>query len=878
MTTSVDTPNSDQVHADSEPISRESLLHRLRRTPVIRELLIIVAFCGLTSLMTWPYVGQLRSAVVGPGDPYLIAWTMWWDFHQTFTDPINLFHANTFYPYPYSLAFSETCYGLSLLFFPFYAIGLKPLTVHAIGMFLGFALSGYGAFRLMRTLNGCIGAAWVAGILFAFIPYRFNLMAQLMYHFSMWLPLLFEALILFARGRTWKRAAWLGVAFFMTGLTTITWLLLALIPFALIAIVLLTRYEIWSDRRFWFRSAVTLGAAGVALLPFTIPFVIVSKMYGFKRGIPDVAAHSASPYHWLVAEGRSKIWSGMGDSLHEAWKFQLFPGLLALLFPLSELVLGRKSETAFQARASAARENLVRFLDIVAVIALTLLVPALGYTYSKTPGLLFTWYLKPDYLFALLGICLFLRILIAYPKFLRRGNVSLLETIRNTRDDSFWVAICLVVIGFLYSIGWNTFFYRLLYEFMPGFKSIRAPMRGSMFAYLGLSILAGLGVHRLAVVVRNRFPQFRHALVYGAACLLLVGELNGSPLYFIHGDVDPDAVSLRLKTTPMRGGITYFPAGIDYNQRYMLRAADHAKPLILGTSGFSPPYVTEIEKMTAAGPIPAALMDLFEKIPASYLVVENSLMREERKQDFRNFLIKMVSAGRLRYINSFTGNAELYAVVSTEPETKTEAPLPESLAIRFWPDAIDSEPTLLLAQTLDWGQRLFRLEVASKGSWPRYKDFISDFKRIGEGVVVGSDEQEDRFRQNFQKLLDDWVTAKTARLDDTTFVTQLVNNAGLDMNTTGKQLLERLASGNENRVSVLQKVLEDPAFVERENYPSLVVLYYFCYLRRNPDDPPDGDLRGYNFWLDDLKRNNDPGKLTTAFKITGEYLHPKKTQ
>jgi len=35
---------------------------------------------------------------------------------------------------------------------------------------------------------------------------------------------------------------------------------------------------------------------------------------------------------------------------------------------------------------------------------------------------------------------------------------------------------------------------------------------------------------------------------------------------------------------------------------------------------------------------------------------------------------------------------------------------------------------------------------------------------------------------------------------------------------------------------------------------------YFGYLRRNPDDPPDGDLGGYFFWL---------GKL---FEFNGNYI------
>ena len=68
--------------------------------------------------------------------------------------------------------------------------------------FLGFALCGYGAFRLARTLTGSTGAAWVAGVVFAFVPFRFHLLSHLHYLFAGWIPLLLEALVLFARAAT----------------------------------------------------------------------------------------------------------------------------------------------------------------------------------------------------------------------------------------------------------------------------------------------------------------------------------------------------------------------------------------------------------------------------------------------------------------------------------------------------------------------------------------------------------------------------------------------------------------------------------------------------------------------------------------------------
>src|SRR5687768_9779054 len=66
--------------------------------PITRELSILFAFIFLTGIMTWPWVTRLRDAVIDPGDPYLLSWVLWWNFHQTFTNPLHLFDGNIFYP------------------------------------------------------------------------------------------------------------------------------------------------------------------------------------------------------------------------------------------------------------------------------------------------------------------------------------------------------------------------------------------------------------------------------------------------------------------------------------------------------------------------------------------------------------------------------------------------------------------------------------------------------------------------------------------------------------------------------------------------------------------------------------------------------------
>src|SRR5437763_249904 len=66
---------------------RRRALFALARRPLVRELLVVLAFCAFTAALTWPYATRLRDAVVDPGDPYLVSWILWWDYHATFTNP-----------------------------------------------------------------------------------------------------------------------------------------------------------------------------------------------------------------------------------------------------------------------------------------------------------------------------------------------------------------------------------------------------------------------------------------------------------------------------------------------------------------------------------------------------------------------------------------------------------------------------------------------------------------------------------------------------------------------------------------------------------------------------------------------------------------------
>jgi hypothetical protein len=856
------------------------LFARVKSHRFVRDFVVFLTFCLFTSIVTWPYVTRLRDAVVDKGDPYLMAWILWWDYHQTFTDPIHLFHSNLFYPLRYTLAFSEHSYGIALLCFPLFALGMRPLTAHAVVMFFGFAGCGYAAFRLARTLTGCTGAAWIAGIIFAFVPFRFLLMSQVVYLFSMWIPLVFEALVLFARQRSKRRAVWLGVAFFMSGLTTISWFTLSLVPFVVAAAILLTRYDTWRDREFWRRGAVALGAASVALVPFMVPYVIAARLYNFKRGIDEVKQWSALPSHWLAAEPRNKLWHGLGDNLPDGGRFRLFPGLLPILLSLAAFLRFQISEPKDkeQTRSSnEARSKWVRRLDALAVFALIISVPAIGYDRTGALHGLYN-YVTSERALALLAFAVITRLCLAYPSFLRCGeNANFIQTLRsNKRSDAFWLGLAWTIIGFCYSLGWNFFFYRILYDVVPLFRGMRVAARGAMIAYLGLAILAALGAQRLAEIFKERNPRRRPAMIFATLSILLLAELNVAPLRFERGEVYPDAVTVRLKETPMRGGVVVLPANEHVNHRHVLRAADHMKPLIVGISGFSSPYETEIEIATVAGPIPEKFMTFLEDVPTSYLVVENNLIEPERRTDYETFLARAVASGRLRFINRFDGRDDLYAIVKTEPQAKSEARLPFALETREWSELVREDPVNVLGQYRLWSEAVYRFYVASFGQRPRYAEFLADVELIGKGVSASSPDEQRKLETNLGEFAQTWVERpkfkalyKSATNEE--FVNGLIKNAGIAPEAAARAaLVEQLQTGATTRAQVLLSLVNNREFIAREENRSLVLLHYFGYLHRNPDDPPDNNLNGYNFWVREVEISGDPSRLTRGFMASGE--------
>jgi hypothetical protein len=657
------------------------------------DFLIFLGFICITALMTWPWILHLRDAVGDRGDPYMIAWTLWWDYHQTFHDPLHLFNANIFFPYQYTLAFSENDYGIAVLFFPLFALGLRPLTVHSIATFLGFAFSAYGAFRLTRTLTNSTGAGWIAGIVFAFIPFRFTVLSHLHYMFAGWMPLLLEALVLFARQRTQKRAAWLGVAFLMNALTCLSWFIMTTVPLGLtVLLLLIANPDVRRDRKFWLRGAASMVISSLALLPFLIPYYVVSVKYGLHWQPWEFAFNSARPIHWLAVEARNHVWHSFGNGIPGG--IRLFPGMLA---PLLAVAAFRFRRVHWQPVGGSIYSKLVVALDVVAVLSGFIFVLALGYEDAKYRifglQILRLNQRSATHALTVLGLTLAVRLLVA-PVLLSRVSSKRevaepdLSRDESARDyDTLLITRCALPIGLLWvvwgfssSLGANVFINRLLHDYLLPFQSIRIPWRAAMICYVGLAVLAGVGAQRLALKISLWMPRAHTANVI--FCLLaaaVIFELHASPLQFERGEVEPSQLALRLKQTPMKGGLVEMPSEEGANRHfYMLRAADHERPLVNATSSFLSPLTEKINAITR-GPVPTTFIDTLEQIPTSYLVIHNERMTDGRRAEFDRFLSNAIRSGRLVFINRYDNGADLYAVARVEPDARSEAPLPFTL-------------------------------------------------------------------------------------------------------------------------------------------------------------------------------------------------------
>ena len=160
----------------------------------LRRARVCALFVGLTAVMTWPSALHLATHSVDHQDIFFNLWRMEWVRHALLTSPRELFNGNQFYPERGVLAYSDAMMVESLIALPLLSAGLPPMLVHNLLLLGVIAASGIGMFVLARYLWGNTPAAILAGLIFAFAPYRFSHFMHMELQWAVWMPWAFWAM------------------------------------------------------------------------------------------------------------------------------------------------------------------------------------------------------------------------------------------------------------------------------------------------------------------------------------------------------------------------------------------------------------------------------------------------------------------------------------------------------------------------------------------------------------------------------------------------------------------------------------------------------------------------------------------------------------
>src|SRR5205823_2033001 len=125
-----------------------------------------------------------------------------------------------------------------------------------------------------------------------------------------------------------------------------------------------------------------------------------------------------------------------------------------------------------------------------------------------------------------------------------------------------------------------------------------------------------------------------------------------------------------------------------------------------------------------------------------------------------------------------------------------------------------------------------------------------------------------------------FTSALATTLTPTQFVDQLFGNAGVTPSAADRStaIAEFGSATNTSDVAArgraLRDVAENATLNTQEFNRAFVLMQFFGYLRRNPNDPQDTDYTGYEFWLNKLNQFNGnfvAAEMVKAFITSTEY-------
>lgn len=602
-------------------------------------------FLAATVLLTWPQALHVGDAMTDIWDAKLVARILQWDYHQTLHDPGHLFELNFFHPAHDVLAFSENLWGVSIFGWPLLALGATPLVNYNVLLLLGIFLSALAAWALARYVTGDPLASVVAGLVYAFLPWRFSQLPHLQHQWGAFLCLLLLFLLRYLDSGRRRDLLLFGLCFAWNALSNVHYALFA----GLLVGLVLGLFAAEKGREGWarlVRAAAAALAGGLAFLPFALAYARAGRLYGMHRYLSEMLFYSGRPGYFLSAGVLNRFWGPVTRN----WRGpegDFFPGLVALgLATFALVAVRRPAEPAIgtppRARAAA------RVLDVliglaIAVAAAAVLSPGLrlaGVSVAD-PGRVLVW----------LTALVLARLAAAFPG--RASHANACDWLRRSRvPPRVFLFAAIAILGVVVALGGHTPYYLFLFQSLGGvFHAIRSPARGIVLFDLALAVLAAWG---LAEILRRRPAGSRRAWGTVAAAVIAVGvEYRAFPLrlYPVEGEAPPVYRWIARQSLP--GAVAEWPLGTLYDFDYVFRQAQHGRPLVNGYSGFFPEPYRRLEETLKARPISDGVWAEMGELGACLLVYHPHVREGVAVAKYADAVDRAVSSGGLELVGTF---------------------------------------------------------------------------------------------------------------------------------------------------------------------------------------------------------------------------------
>ncbi len=484
-------------------------------------------------------------------------WVVQWNIHKLSTSLTHYFDANIFYPYPNTFAYHDHLFALGLLGLPIFVLSHNPILTYNVLLIFSFILSAYGMYVLCRELTGNGYAAFLAGLIFGFLPYRFAHLDHLNLLSMQWFPfcMCFLTRYLFLKTRkTLKGVTTLSLFWGFYLLQTLTsFNYLFMLTFAIGIFIVATTFLQWKlgvqtlvckRSKLKFTLLIVGGCiVGMILFPFVLPYLRANAEMGFQRTHQEAESLSARIQDYFVA-------------------------------PENNLIYGKVTQTLKSPTSPFPREQIL-FSGIL---------PA---------GLVFLGILgglNRKRKFAFLNLRLY-------------DKSSHIDVLRLT-------CIALLVIAGVLSLGpsytvWGKTFplpYMWLYKFVPGFKSMRVPARFGVLVFFAMAVLAAIGAAQLyEYFKRYKWYQnstLKHMLTTGILAGIILLEYASFPkaLSFYPATAETIPPVYRwLAEQPEDIRIVELPLdSAKVNFEYTYYSTFHWKRMINGRSAFIPDGILQI--------------------------------------------------------------------------------------------------------------------------------------------------------------------------------------------------------------------------------------------------------------------------------------------